>query len=283
MRLPLVCREPTGPPMPTLQTIKIDKRGEVDWLTLNRPDRLNTITGTMVEELCSYFEALKNDYSTRIVVLRGAGRAFCAGLDIKAHLGGDRVPEGAGRTRPGHHLFDIVRLMRACPQPIVALVHGPACGGGFAMVLAADIRIAGHTARMNDAFVALGRSGCELGLSYFLPRIVGLGVATELMYTGSFIDAERALRVGLVSRVVPDDRLDAAAAEFVDPMLLTAPLGLRMTKATLNSVLNVNDLNAVIDLEERAQSICGRGPDFEEAMKAFLEKRRPVYGPAQAP
>ena len=262
-------------------SILVEKRGEVDWLTLNRPDRLNTITGTMVEELCNYFDSLRNDFSTRIVVMRGAGRAFCAGLDIKEHLGGDRVPEGAGRTRPGHHLFDIVQLMRACPQPILSLVHGAACGGGFAMALAADIRIAGQSARMNDAFVALGRSGCELGLSYFLPRIVGLGVATELMYTGSFIDGERALRVGLVSRVVPDDQLDAAAAEFVDPMLKTAPLGLRMTKATLNSVLNVNDLNAVIDLEERAQSICGRGPDFEEAMNAFLEKRPPRYRPAQ--
>lgn len=259
-------------------TIQVERQGAVDWLTLNRPDRLNTITGTMVEELCSYFEHLKSDFGVRIVVMRGAGRAFCAGLDIKEHLSGDRVPEGAGRVRPGHHLFDIVRLMRACPQPIVALVHGPACGGGFAMALAADIRIAGRSARMNDAFVALGRSGCELGLSYFLPRIVGLGVATELMYTGSFIDAERALKVGLVSRVVPDIELNASAAEFVEPMLKAAPLGLRMTKETLNTVLKVNDLNAVIDLEERAQSICGRGPDFEEAMNAFLEKRSPRYG-----
>ena len=263
--------------MTTPATIHVEKRGAVDWLTLNRPDRLNTITGTMVEELCRYFDALRSDYSVRIVVLRGAGRAFCAGLDIKEHLSGDRVPEGAGRTRPGYHLFDIVRLMRACPQPIVALVHGPACGGGFAMALASDIRIAGESARMNDAFVALGRSGCELGLSYFLPRIVGLGIATELMYTGSFVDAPRALQIGLVSRVVPDGMLETAAQQFVEPMLKTAPLGLRMTKQTLNTALNINDLNAVIDLEERAQSICGRGPDFEEAMNAFLEKRPPRY------
>jgi enoyl-CoA hydratase/carnithine racemase len=260
-------------------TIQIERRGEIDWLTLSRPDRLNTLTGTMVRELCAYFEGLQSDYGARIVVMRGAGRAFCAGLDIKEHLSGDRVPEGAGRVRPGHHLFDIVKLMRACPQPIVALVHGPACGGGFAMALAADIRVAGESARMNDAFVALGRSGCELGLTYFLPRIVGLGIATELMYTGSFIDAQRALQVGLVSRVVPDAELEAAAAEFVEPMLKTAPLGLRMTKQTLNTALRIDDLHAVIDLEERAQSICGRGPDFEEAMNAFLEKRPPRYTP----
>jgi enoyl-CoA hydratase/carnithine racemase len=260
------------------KTIRVERKGAVDWLTLNRPDRLNTITGTMVRELCGYFDGLRNDYDARIVVMRGAGRAFCAGLDIKEHMGGDRVPETAGRQTPGYHIFDIVRLMRACPQPIVALVHGPACGGGFAMALAADIRIAGESARMNDAFVTLGRSGCELGLSYFLPRIVGLGIATELMYTGAFIEAQRAKEVGLVSRVVPDDALDKAAMDYVEAMLRTAPLGLRMTKQTLNTVLNVNDLSAVIDLEERAQSICGRGPDFEEAMRAFLEKREPRYG-----
>jgi enoyl-CoA hydratase/carnithine racemase len=260
-----------------LKSIHVAREGAVDWLTLNRPERLNTITGTMVRELCEYFDGLRNDYGARIVVMRGAGRAFCAGLDIKEHNGGDRVPEAAGRQKPGYHLFDIVRLMRACPQPIVVLVHGPACGGGFAMALAADIRIAGESARMNDAFVTLGRSGCELGLSYFLPRIVGLGVAAELMLTGAFIDAARAKAVGLVSRVAPDDVMEQAAGEFIGAMLRTAPLGLRMTKQTLNSVLNVNDLNAVIDLEERAQSICGRGPDFEEAMRAFLEKRPPHY------
>lgn len=262
---------------PPRKTIMVERRGPVDWLTLNRPERLNTITGTMVLELCSYFDGLRNDYGVRVVVLRGAGRAFCAGLDIKEHQGGDRVPEQAGRQKPGYHLFDIVRLMRACPQPIVALVHGPACGGGFAMALAADIRIVGQSARMNDAFLTLGRSGCELGVTYFLPKIVGLGIAAELMYTGAFIDAQRALQTGLASRAVPDDTLEASAEEMVGTMLRATPLGLRMTKETLNKALDVNNLSAVIDLEERAQAICGRGPDFEEAMKAFLEKRPPRY------
>jgi enoyl-CoA hydratase/carnithine racemase len=263
-----------------MQTILVERRDRVDWLTLNRPERLNTITGTMVRELCAYFRALKDDHEVRIVVMRGAGRAFCAGLDIKEYTspGGDRTPDGAGRAKPGDHLFDVVELMRACPQPIVALVHGPACGGGFAFALAADIRIAGESARMNDAFVALGRSGCELGLTYFLPRIVGLGIAAELMYTGSFIDAARAREVGLVSKVVADDALEAAAADYIEPMLRTAPFGLRMTKETLNASLKLGDLRTVIDLEERAQMLCGRGPDFDEAMKAFLEKRTPHYG-----
>lgn len=265
--------------MTEFKTLVLERKGRVDWLTLNRPERLNTITGTMTRELCDYFRGLHKNHEVRVVVMRGAGRAFCAGLDIKEYTtpGGDHTPDGAGRSRPGDHIFDIIELMRACPQPIVALIHGPACGGGFAFALAADIRVAGHSARMNDAFVALGRSGCELGLTYFLPRIVGLGIAAELMYTGSFIDAARAKEVGLVSKVVADEDLESAAADYIEPMLRTAPFGLRMTKETLNTSLKVTDLRAVIDLEERAQMLCGRGPDFEEAMKAFLEKRPPVY------
>lgn len=259
------------------KTITVRQDGAVDWLTLNRPDRLNTLTGAMVEELCDYFDGLKRDFGVRIVVMRGAGRAFCAGLDIKAHQGGERMDEGGGTTRPGWHLFDIVRLMRDCPQPIIALMHGPVCGGGFAIALAADLRIAGDSLKLNDAFVALGRSGCEMGVSWFLPRIVGLGIATEIMYTGAFIGAQRALQVGLANRACRDAEMEAVAQELLAPMLATAPLGLRMTKKTLNTTLRVNDFLAVIDLEMQAQMICGEGPDFDEAMRAFLEKRAPRY------
>lgn len=263
------------------ETITIRQDGPVDWLTLNRPDRLNTITERMVDELCHYFEGLTQDYGVRLVVLRGAGAAFCAGLDIKEHQSGAGMDTGGGALHPGYHLFDIVRLMRDCPQPVIALLHGPVCGGGMGIALAADIRIAGTSMRMNDAFVALGRSGCEFGLSYFLPRIVGLGIATEIMYTGSFIDARRAMEVGLVNRATSDDLLEDAAREFIEPMLRTAPLGLRMTKKTLNRALRVNDLLAVMDLEANAQRICDEGPDFTEAMNAFLEKRPARYAAPQ--
>lgn len=263
------------------ETISVRQDGPIDWLTLSRPDRMNTLTARMVDELCDYFDGLKRDFGVRIVVMRGAGRAFCAGLDIKEHMTGERMDSGRGTERPGWHLFDIVKLMRDCPQPIVALLHGPVCGGGMGIALAADIRVAGASMRMNDAFVALGRSGCELGVTYFLPRIVGLGVATELLYTGNFIGAERALQVGLVNKVAADDAMEEAAREYLDAMLRTAPLGLRMTKQTLNTILRVNDLLAAIDLERQAQMICNAGPDFEEAMTAFLEKRPPSYAQAQ--
>jgi enoyl-CoA hydratase len=263
------------------KTLIVRQDGAVDWLTLNRPDRLNGLTGLMVEELCGYFDGLKRDYGARIVVMRGAGRAFCAGLDIKEHQTGERMDEGGGTLHPGWHLFDVVKLMRECPQPIIALLHGPVCGGGMGIALAADLRIAGDSMRMNDAFVALGRSGCELGVTYFLPRIVGLGVASELMYTGSFIGAARAKEVGLVNKSCADDAMEEAAREYLEPMLRTAPLGLRMTKKTLNTCLRVNDLAAVIDLEMQAQQVCGEGPDFDEAMKAFLEKRPALYAQAE--
>ena len=169
----------------------------------------------MVRELRDYFFGLAEDTSRRIVVLRGAGRAFCAGLDISEAAGANadaEQPVGRGWGFQGY-LADVYVAMRRCPQPIVSLVHGAACGGGFAFVLASDIRIAADTAKMNAAFIRIGLSACDMGVSYFLPRLVGTSVASELMLTGRFLHAERALATGLVSEVVAEDALaDAGAA-----------------------------------------------------------------------
>ncbi|HWM65137.1 MAG TPA: enoyl-CoA hydratase/isomerase family protein [Steroidobacteraceae bacterium] len=243
----------------TYSTILLEHEGPVDWVTLNRPASLNAISHAMIEELYAYFDALTRNYATRIVVLRGAGRGFCSGLDLREGLPPPVAQNDA--KEPSASLPQVVRLMRACPQPIISLIHGPACGGGFMLALASDIRIAGDTGRMNDAFIKLGLSGCELGMSYFLPRTVGLSVASELMLTGNFIDAPRALSTGLVSRVVPDHALAQAARELIAPMLQTTPHGLRSTKQTLNQALALNDLGTVIDLEERAQILCMLSPD----------------------
>jgi enoyl-CoA hydratase/carnithine racemase len=260
------------------KTIKVEQDGAIDWLTLNRPDRLNAITGTMVRELWEYFRSLELDYSRRVVLMRGAGSGFCAGLDIKARTDpAEELPKPSGKG-PSPSLSAIVKLMRHCPQPVIALVHGPACGGGLALALAADVRIAGTSARMNDAFIKLGISGCELGLSYFLPRMVGLSVTSELMLTGRFVDAKRALAVGLVSEVTEDDRLEQVGRALAADMLRATPLGLRKTKETLNLALKLNELDAVLDLEEHTQLACMEsGGDFEEAMKAFIEKREPKF------
>lgn len=260
------------------ETIRVEKRGQVDWLTLNRPDSLNAITTGMVRELSAYFGALYDDANTRIVVLKGAGRAFCAGLDIKerSQRGNEEVPFGGGFGFQGF-LAEVYIKMRRAPQPIVSLVHGPASGGGFAFVLASDIRIAGESARMNAAFIKLGLSSCDMGVSYFLPRLVGVSVASELMLTGRFINAQRALVTGLVSEVVPDDQLEAAAQPYLDEMLATSPMGLRMTKEGLTMAVDAASLEAAMAIENRNQVMCARSNDFAEGLKAFLEKRKPVY------
>ncbi len=257
------------------ETIQVERRGQVDWLTLNRPGSLNAITTQMVGELSDYFGGLFNARDCRVVVMRGAGRAFCAGLDIKARGEGE-TPFGAGFGFQGY-LADVYIKMRRCPQPIIALVHGPAAGGGFAFALAADVRIAGESARMNAAFIRLGLSACDMGVSYFLPRIVGLGIASELMLTGRFIHAQRALAVGLVSEVVPDEALETTAQSYLDEMLTTSPMGLRLTKEGLALAVDAPSLEAAMAIENRNQVLCSRSEDFAEGMRAFLEKRAPVF------
>ena len=262
----------------TYRTIIVERRGSADWLTLNRPDAMNAISLAMVGELSDYFGRLFNDRDCRVVVMRGAGRAFCAGLDIKDSQRADpeAVPFGGGYGFQGH-LADVYIRMRRCPQPIIALVHGPACGGGLAFALAADIRIAGESARMNAAFIRIGLSSCDMGVSYFLPRLVGASVAAELMLTGRFIHASRALATGLVSEVVADADLEATAQTYVDDMLYASPMGLRLTKEGLAMAIDAPSLEAAMAIENRNQTLCAQSVDFAEGMRAFLEKRAPVY------
>jgi len=263
--------------MSNYETLIVEKDGAVDWLTLNRPESLNAINVTMVTELRDYFGGLYEDDSVRIVVMRGAGRAFCAGLDIKASQArGNDNPFGGGMGFQGY-LAEVYIRMRRCPQPIVSLVHGPACGGGFSFVLASDIRIAGESARMNAAFIRLGLSACDMGSSYFLPRLVGTSVASELMLTGRFIHADRALRTGLVSEVVPDAELNEAVKPYLKEMLTTSPMGLRLTKEGLNLAIDANGLEAAMAIENRNQLMCSVTEDVKEGMRAFIEKRDPVY------
>lgn len=258
------------------ETILVEKQGKVDWLTFNRPDAFNTINLKMVEELNHYFGGLYNDGSVRVVVMRGSGKAFCAGLDIKEHHDRGEVPFGGGFSFQGY-LADVYIKMRRCPQVIVSLVHGPACGGGFAFALASDIRLAGESARMNAAFIRIGLSSCDMGVSYFLPRLVGGSIAAELMLTGRFIHAERALTVGLVAEVVPDAELEAAAQPWIDDLLHASPMGLRMTKEGLAMAIDAGGLEAAMAIENRNQVMAASSPDFAEGMRAFIEKRRPNY------
>ena len=257
------------------ETIDLRQEGAVAWLTLNRPDSLNALNPTLVTELRDFFGGLPQRDDVRVVVLRGAGRAFCAGLDLKEPGTGDGSAESTlgGQRR----ISEIAIQMRRCPQPIIACIQGAAAGGGFALTLASDVRIAGESARMNAAFIKIGLSACDVGVSYLLPRLVGASVAYELMLTGRFIHAERALATGLVSTVVPDGQLEDEARKLADEMILTSPLGLQLTKECLNASLDAGSLEAAIAMEDRNQAFCAQSGDVREGIAAFLQKRRPRW------
>jgi len=254
----------------------LEQQGEVLWLTLNRPEALNAMNAPLVEALRSTFESLKSRSDVRIVVLQARGKAFCAGLDLQSGGWGadDSVQALLAMQRS---ISDIYRAMRRCPQPIISLIQGAACGGGFSLALASDIRIAATTAKMNAAYIRAGLTACDMGCSYFLPRLVGASVASELMMTGRFIHAERALKVNLVSDVVEEDALGAAAQSMIDEMLLTSPMGLRLTKDGLNFSIDAPSLDAAMALEDRQQTLVAGTHDAREAINAFLEKRSPQW------
>ena len=263
------------------ETLDIQERGPVTWCTLNRPESLNALSRKLVDELHDFLDHLARTPRTRVVVLRGAGRAFCAGLDLKEPVTG--TGEGrnvAASLRGQRRIAELSIKMRRVQQIFVACVQGPACGGGFMLALASDIRIAGESARMNAAFIKLGLSGCDVGVSYLLPRLVGASVASELILTGRFVDAERARELGLVSAVVPDDALEKEAQGLVDDLLRTSPLGLRLSKECLNTSLDAGSIDAVVAMEDRNQILCAQTKDFGEGVRAFIEKRDPVFGDA---
>jgi enoyl-CoA hydratase/carnithine racemase len=263
------------------QPLLIEHHDGVDWVTLNRPESLNALDASLIDALNVYFQSLQRNRDTRVVVLKGAGDNFCAGLDLKQAMtrrgGQTELPGVTESLDSQRRIADIVLLMRRCPQPIIALVQGAAAGGGFALALAADIRIAARNARMNCAFIKLGLGGCDIGTSYFLPRLVGVSVASELILTGRFIHADRALAVGLVSEVVEAADLDTAADPYVDAMMTASPVGLRLSKECINMSVDAGSIEAVIAMEDRNQVLCSRSEDFQEGIKAFLEKRKPVY------
>lgn len=263
-----------------MAAIEVEEKGAVDWVTLNRPDALNAMNPEMIEALGSYFRGLADRQDRRIVVLRGKGKAFCAGLDLKNEAERDAnaaPPDIAAGLRVQRRIANIYLAMRRCPQPIISLIQGPACGGGFSLAMASDIRIAADSARMNCAYVRIGLGGCDMGSSYFLPRLVGASLAAELILTGKFITADRALSLGLVSRVVPEDELGRTAEEDIRLMLGTSPLGLRLSKEALNINLDAGSLEAAIAIEDRNQILCANAPDFAEGVHAFLERREPQW------
>ena len=268
--------EPRVNPDGSYNTFTIKKEGAIDVVTLNRPEALNALSRDMMLELQHYFGKLYTDYTVRVVVLTGAGRGFCSGLDLKE----DRSDEPGGVVggmQTQRRVSEIMLRMRRAPQPIISLINGPASGGGFGLALASDIRIATPSVRMNAAFIRIGLSACDVGVSYFLPRLVGSSLASELLLTGNFIEADRALRSGLVSSVVEADQLMDKGLQMAKDILRNSPIGVRLTKDCLNMSIDAPSLDAVIAMEDRQQILISATGDMREGVSAFLEKREAHY------
>ena len=255
-------------------------RPQVTLVTLNRPERLNAISWELVDDLHETLDTLERDNSCRVVVLTGAGRGFCSGLDLKMTGGSNRstgLDGPAAGMRTQEHLAEVMLRFRRIPQPIIAAVNGIALGGGLAFSLYSDIRVCAESAKFGTQFIKVGLSGCDVGVSYALPRIVGASHAFELMLTGRVIDAVEAARIGLVSRVVADDAVVDSALEIADEILQLAPFGVTMTKEVMWSNLSAPSAEAAIHLENRTQILASRSGDLAEAMQAFAEKRPPDF------
>jgi enoyl-CoA hydratase/carnithine racemase len=259
-------------------------RPEVAVLRLNRPERLNALSWTLVSDLHEALDRLDRDNRCRVVVLTGAGRGFCAGLDLKDTAGPGEVVAGLPRgPRAGllaqNHIASLIPHMRRIQQPLVAAINGAAYGGGFALALGCDIRVAARSAQMCTQFIRVGVSGCDIGVSYLLPRLIGASRAHDLILSARVIDADEACRYGVVTRVVDDGEALRAATALADELCDFTPFGVFATKQVMWANLDVPSLETAIQLENRNQIMASGSGEIEEAARAFAEKRRPRWSP----
>jgi enoyl-CoA hydratase len=245
-------------------------------LTMNRPEQLNAMTAELSEALHLELRAIAAERSCRAVILTGAGRGFCAGLDLHGY---GAAPENDGSDEPRdrlanqQHMSTLVLELRALPQPVIAAVNGPAAGFGLALALGCDIRYASPEAVFRAAFINIGVSNCDMGISWLLPRLIGASRSHELMLTGRRLDAEEALRIGLVADVVGEGLLLARALAAAEQIASLAPWGVRLTKRGMWTALELPSEQAAVEYEDRQQIMSTFGRAVPEAVGAFLEKR----------
>lgn len=261
--------------------VRVEDAGDgVKIVTLARESRLNALNDALVRQLIAALDRLAVDRSCRCVVLTGAGRGFCAGLDLRDYGDSERVVDRGtplGELERQRELAGLTLRLHRLPQPVIAAVNGPAAGGGFALVCASDIRVAARSARFGVSFIRAGFSACDLGVSWLLPRLVGAARAHELMLTGRLFDADEARAMGLVVDVVDDeDLLDAVLAKAAE-VALNPPASVALTKQGMWLALESPSLEGAVELENRQQVIAGLTVDRREATAAFLEKRPPRY------
>jgi enoyl-CoA hydratase len=249
-------------------------------LTLNRPESLNAFTFAMYEELISALEGLRHDGGARVVILTGAGRAFCAGHDLGAGGGAPWVDPALGKPYAAKHsitrIAQIPLLMRSIPQPVIAAVNGAAAGLGFAFALAADMCLVARSAKFVNAIHNAG-TGHELGMSWMLPRAIGTQRAAEILLTSRPILADEAERIGLALRAVDDDQLLAQARALATSICANVPLGVWLTKQSLWLNQGVASLEAACEIEARAVFMAQATQDAAEKRKSFIEKRAPRF------
>lgn len=245
-------------------------------ITLNRPERLNALTFEVYRELTETFATLGNEPEVRAVVITGAGRAFCSGGDVHDIIGELFKCDMEGLLAFTRMTCELVANIRALHKPVIASLNGTTAGAGACIALASDIRIAAEEAKIAFLFVKVGLSGADMGAAYLLPRVVGLAKATELLYTGDFISAQEAERIGLYNRVVPGSQLEATTQELAERLARGSAFALGKTKELLDREAHMN-LEAALECEAQAQAICMQHPDYREAYEAFVAKRTPKF------
>jgi len=249
-------------------------------VTMNRPERLNAMSIDLVIELSRALDEVGADNSCRVVVLSGAGRAFCSGLDLKDYgiiPNIDGLQVGRIAQRSMRYYSRLVPQLRAMPQPVIAAINGPAYGGGLCLSLGADLRFAGESAEFNATGIVNGLTSTEMGISFLLPRLIGAAHSSDLLLTGRRIGAAEAYRMGLVSRVVADDELLDLAVETAAAMARFSPYGLEYSKQATVAGLEISSLAAAIEFEDRNQLMLGFTDNLPEAIRAFDQARPPVY------
>lgn len=249
-----------------------DEKTHVATITLDRPERLNALTFQVYAELRDTFRALHREAGVRAIVITGSGRAFCSGGDVEDIIGALFERDYEGLLDFTRMTCDLILAMRACSRPIVAALNGTVAGAGAVIATAADVRVAAESAKIAYLFTKVGLSGADMGASWLLPRIVGLGVATELLMTGDFITADEAHRIGLYNRVVPGDRVLVEARQLAEDLARGPSFALEITKDALNREAST-DLASALEAEAQAQAICMQNPNFREAYEAFVAKR----------
>ena len=262
----------------TIEVTEVDD--DIALVTLNRPDRLNAMTSTMITELDQVVTTVDLDASLRAVIVTGAGRGFSAGLDLQDQ-GTAPGSAGLGRTVSGFmwqdHLASLHERIHRSRKPWISAVNGPAVGGGFALSLATDIRFASTDATFGAVFLKIGVSNCDMGTSYFLPRLVGASRSAELLLTARIFEADEALRIGLVTDVVEPGTVVERALDTARLIRANAPFATWMTKETMWQTLDAPSLRHALDIENRTQIMCTTTGDTAEATAAFREKRPPVW------